>query len=82
MADAAQRLSPKETVWQQFRRWRDDATLEKMRLALNQRVRKQAGRKPLPSVVIADSQSVKTALKGGSVASMGARASRAESVTF
>ena len=74
-------LPPKETVWQQFRRWRDDATLEKIRLELNQKVRKKAGRAPLPSVVIADSQSVKTALKGGSAASTAASSSRAENVT-
>ena len=65
-------LPPKESVWQEFRRWRDDGTLEKIRLALNQKVRKEAGKHPLASVVIADSQSVKTAQKGGSAASMAA----------
>jgi putative transposase len=74
-------LPPKETVWQQFRRWRDDATLEKIRLELNQKARKKQGRKPLPCAVIAHSQSVKTAQKGGSVASRGARSSRAGNVT-
>jgi len=59
-------------VWQYFRRWRDDGTLEKIRLALNRKVRQQAGKKPLPSAMIADSQSVKTALKGGSAGSTGA----------
>ena len=72
---------PKETVWQQFRRWRDDGTLEKVRLALNQEARTRAGRRPLPSAVIADSQSVKTALKGGTGASTGASASKAGSAT-
>ena len=74
-------LPPKETVWQQFRRWRDDGTLEEVRLGLNQKVRTHGGKEPLPSVVIADSQSVKTALKGGSGASTGASSSRAGSVT-
>ncbi len=74
-------LPPKETVWQQFRRWRDDGTLEEVRLGLNQKVRTHEGKEPLPSVVIADSQSVKTALKGGSAASTGASSSRAGSVT-
>jgi putative transposase len=62
----------KETVWQQFRGWRDDKTLENIRLALNQQVRQKVGRASLPSVVIADSQSVKTAQKGGHAASTAA----------
>jgi putative transposase len=63
---------PKETVWQQFRRWRDAGTLEAVRLALNRRVRQRVGKEALPSVVIADSQSVKTAQKGGRAASTAA----------
>ncbi len=59
---------PKETVWQQFRRWRDEGTLEAIRLALNQGLRRKAGKSPRPSAVIADSQSVKTAQKGGRAA--------------
>ncbi len=87
MADAAQGLPapkdfpPKETVWQQFRRWRDGGTLEAIRLALNRKVRQKAGRAPLPSVVIADSQSVKTTEKGGSAATMAGRRSPAGSAT-
>jgi len=63
---------PKETVWQQFRHWRDDKTLENIRLTLNQQVRQKVGKASLPSVVIADSQSVKTAQKGGRGASTAA----------
>jgi len=63
-----QGFPPKETVWQQFRCWRDDKTLENIRLALNRQVRQKAGKASLPSVVIADSQSVKTAQKGGRAA--------------
>jgi len=63
-------------VWQYFRKWRDDGTLETVRLALNRKVRAQAGKNPLPSAVIADSQSVKTTEKGGRVASMGENSSR------
>ncbi len=63
---------PKETVWQQFRRWRDDGTLEHIRLALNRKARERAGRPSVPSVALVDSQSVKTALKGGNAASTGA----------
>jgi transposase len=80
------RMLPKEMppwnlVWQYFRRWRDDGTLEKIRLALNKKVRQKAGKAPLPSVGIADSQSVKTALKGGNVGSTGASASKGGNVT-
>jgi len=64
------RLLPKDfphwnLVWQYFRRWRDDGTLEKIRLTLNQKLRRSKKRNRLPSVVIADSQSVKTTGKGG-----------------
>jgi transposase len=80
------RMLPREfphwnLVWQYFRRWRDDGTLERIRLALNREVRRKAGREALPSVALVDSQSAKTALKGGSAASTGARRSRAGSVT-
>jgi transposase len=68
-------------VWQYFRRWRDDGTLERIRLTLNKKAREKAGRSGLPSVAIVDSQSVKTALKGGSAASTGASASRGASGT-
>jgi transposase len=73
---------PWNLVWQYFRRWRDDGTLECIRLTLNQKVRKKAGKAPLPSVALVDSQSVKTALKGGSRASTAARRSKAGSGTF
>jgi putative transposase len=75
------RMLPKEfppwgVVWQYFRRWRDDGTWERIRLHLNQRVRVKAGKKPLPTVLIADSQSVKTTLKGGNAALTKVRGSR------
>ena len=81
------RMLPREfphwgLVWQYFRRWRDDGTLERLRLTLNQKVRHKAGKETLPSVALVDSQSVKTALKGGNAASTGASASRAGSATF
>ncbi len=72
---------PWNLVWQHSRRWRDDGTLERVRLALNQRVRREAGKQALPSVALVGSQSVKTALKGGSAASTGARRSRGASAT-
>ena len=75
------RMLPREfphwgLVWQYFRRWRDDGTLEQIRLTLNQRVRRKAGKEPLPSVALVDSQSVKTTGKGGHAASTGANSSR------
>lgn len=65
-------------VWQYFRRWRDDGTLEAARLTLNRKIRQRVGREELPSVGLVDSQSVKTALKWGSVALTGANGSKAE----
>jgi transposase len=58
-------LPPKETVWGHFRLWRDSGKLEEIRLTLNKKVREKSGKKETPSVLIADSQSVKTAQKGG-----------------
>ncbi len=69
-------LPPKETVWGHFRQFRDEGTLEKIRLALNKKIRQEAGKRETPSVLISDSQSVKTALKGGSAALTQARRSR------
>lgn len=37
-------LPPKETVWGHFRQWRDTGTREKIRLALNKKVRQKAGK--------------------------------------
>ena len=69
-------LPPKESVWGHFRQFRNNGVLEKIRLALNKEVRRKAGKQETPSVLIADSQSVKTTLKGGIGASTGARRSR------
>ncbi len=66
-------LPPWPTVWTYFRRWRDDGTLERLHDQLRAQVRQQAGRDSDPSALILDSQSVKTAEKGGRVAMMLAR---------
>ena len=58
-------LPPKETVWGHFRLYRDSKVLEEIRIALNRKVRVKAGKKEEPTVLIADSQSVKTGQKGG-----------------
>lgn len=61
-------LPPWSTVWTYFRCWRDDGTLDRLHEHLRSQVRQAAGRDPRPSAVILDSQSVKTAEKGGRVA--------------
>lgn len=70
---------PWPSVHQQFRAWRDDGTWERVCTALREQSRQAAGRKPAPTVAIVDSQSAKTALKGGSAATTRARRSRAAS---
>lgn len=75
-------LPPWPAVWQQYRRWRDNGTLEAVHAALREQVRRKAGRSPTPSATIVDSQSVRVAEKrGGAGATMRGSESPDESAT-
>src|SRR6202045_1235777 len=58
-------LPPKSSVHDYFDLWTYDGTLERIHHALYQQCREQAQRKASPTAAIIDSQSVKSAEKGG-----------------
>jgi transposase len=72
---------PWKTVHEQFRTWRDSGVWERVSKVLREQGRTAKGRNPTPSVAIIDSQTAKTALKGGSAVTMRARKSRAANGT-
>jgi transposase len=74
-------LPPRSTLHKYFQRWDWDGTLGRIHHALYVRCREMAGREASPTAAIIDSQSVKSAEKGGrrsiGRASMRASGSRA-----
>ena len=76
-------LPPRSTVNDYFCRWNYDGTLDRIHHALYVQCRDLAGRESSPTAAIIDSQSVKSAEKGGPrlirLASMRAKRSRARS---
>jgi transposase len=78
-------LPPRSTVNGYFCRWDHDGTLDRIHYALYVQCREQAGRETSPTAAIIDSQSVKSAEKGGSRstrrATIAARRSKARSGT-
>ncbi len=58
-------LPPRSTLFGYLDRWDWDGTLERIHHALYVQCREQAGREASPTVAILDSQSVKSAEKGG-----------------
>lgn len=58
-------LPPKSTVHDYFDLWSWDGTLERVHDALYVALREQMGREPSPSAAIIDSQTTRSAAKGG-----------------
>ena len=79
-------LPPKSTVYDYFDLWTYDGTLQRIHHALYEQCREQAQREPSPTAAIIDSQSVKSAEKGGPASmrrvTTPARKSRARSGMF
>ena len=71
-------FGPWSTIYDYFRKYRRDGTWKRIHDVLHIQVRLEAGRQASPSAAIIDSQSVKTAEKGGTVAMMPERKFRVE----
>jgi len=70
---------PWKTVHEHFRVWRDRGAWERVGQALREQGRTAGGRNAAPTVAIIDSQSAKTALKGGGAVMTRAKRSRGAS---
>jgi transposase len=79
-------LPPRSTVFDYLDLWTQDGTLDRLHRVLYVQCREQAAREASPTAAIIDSQSVKSAEKGGPAlirpVTMPARRSRARSGTF
>jgi transposase len=79
-------LPPRSTLFDYLELWDWDGTLDRIHHALYERCRERGEREASPSAAIIDSQSVKSAEKGGRASirmgMMRARRSRARSATF
>ncbi len=79
-------LPPRSTVHGYFDLWTYDGTLDRIHHALYVKCREAAGREASPTAAVIDSQSVKSAEKGGPAstrtAMMRAKRSKARSGTF
>ena len=78
------RMLPKEygnwhAIYEQLRRWRDCGILQKALAIINKLVRGFKGKQSTPSLMILDTQSIKTVQKGGRAVMTAIRKSRAES---
>lgn len=73
---------PWQSVYGRFRRWRRKKVWEKLVTVLTATAREGMGRKANPSVLIIDSQSVRTTEKGGSAVTTGPSGSQAVSDTL
>jgi len=78
-------LPPRSTVHGWLVRWHCDGVLDRLHFALYQQLRELEGRPASPTTAIVDSQSVKSAEKGGTTSTLSAmtrpRRSRARSAT-
>ena len=72
---------PWQSVHPQFRAWRDSGAWERIGKTLREQGRKAKGRNTAPTVAMVDSQSAKTALKGGGAVMTRARKSKGASAT-
>ncbi len=79
-------LPPRSTLYDYFDLWGWDGTFERIHEALYVKCREAAGREASPTAAIIDSQSVKSAEKGGAASTLRAmtpaRRSTAKSATF